>query len=166
MSAQEEQQIELDVNNADAGSKEMTSIPVNKLKKGGYVLIDKRPCRVVDITKVKPGKHGHAKASIIGVDLFTNRRYETHLPTSHEIDVPFVERQDYVLLNIEDNHTQLLTLEGTLREDVDLPAEGNEMRNRLLNLYKEVENTNDQIIVTVLSSNGESLFVDCKRSKA
>ena len=166
MSSGEEHHVELDVHHADAGAQEMTTIPVNKLKKGGYVLIEGRPCRVVDITKSKTGKHGHAKAGIAGTDLFTGRRYETHLPTSHEIEVPFVDRQDYALINIEDNHTQLLTLDGNLREDVDLPPEGNDMRDRVVNLFNEVANTNDQVVVTVITSNGESLIVDCKRTTA
>jgi translation initiation factor 5A len=161
---EEEHHIELDVHHADAGSQEMTTIPVNKLKKGGYVLIEGRPCKVVDITKSKTGKHGHAKAGIAGSDLFTGRRYETHLPTSHEIEVPFVDRSDYALINIDDNQVQLLTLEGTLREDVTLPPEGDENREKVINLFKEVGDSNDQVIVTVITSNGESLIVDAKRS--
>ena len=166
MSSSEENHIELDIHHADAGSQEYTSIPVNKLKKGGYVMIQKRPCRAIDITVSKPGKHGHAKASIIGVDIFTGRRYDTHLPTSHEIEVPFVDRQDYALINIEDNHTQLLTQNGALREDVDIPSEGNEIRDRIVKLFNEAGNSDDQVIVTVISSMGESLIVDCKLSSA
>nr|ADE44357.1 translation initiation factor 5A 2 [Trichomonas vaginalis] len=163
-SAEEEVHHDLEIQEVDAGSQEKATIPVNKLKKGGYVLIEGRPCRVVDITKSKTGKHGHAKAGIAGTDLFTGRRYETHLPTSHEIEVPFVDRSDYGLINIDDNHTQLLTLDGTLREDVDLPPEGNEMRQRVIDLFNQCVNTNDQVVVTVLSSNGENLIVDCKKS--
>lgn len=155
---------EFEIHHADAGSQEMTTIPVNKLKKGGYVLIEGRPCRVVDITKSKTGKHGHAKAGIAGTDLFTGRRYETHLPTSHDIEVPFVDRQDYALINIEDQHTQLLALDNTMREDVDLPAEG-EVLDRIMALWNEVQDTNDQVIVTVISSNGENMIIDCKKSQ-
>ena len=161
----EEEQHELEVHQVESGAQEMMTIPVNKLKKGGYVLIEGRPCRVVDITKSKTGKHGHAKAGIAGSDIFTGRRYETHLPTSHEIEVPFVDRQDYGLINIDDNHTQLLTLDGSLREDVDLPPEG-EMRDRVLQLFNDVADSNDQVVVTVITSNGESLIVDAKRTSA
>ena len=162
MSSSEENHIELEINHADADSKEYTSIPVNKLKKGGYVMIQNRPCRAVDIAVSKPGKHGHAKASIIGADIFTGRRYNICLPTSHEIEVPFVDRQDYELINIEDNHTQLLTRDGNLREDVDIPEEGNEIRDRILKLFNKANNTGAQVIVTVITSMGESLIADCK----
>jgi translation elongation factor P/translation initiation factor 5A len=32
------------------------------LRVGSYVIVDDEPCRIVDYTKSKPGKHGSAKA--------------------------------------------------------------------------------------------------------
>ena len=151
---------DLDVHDVNTGAQDMTAIAVNKLRKGGYCIIEGRPCRVVDITKSKTGKHGHAKAGIAGTDLFTGRRYETHLPTSHEIEVPIVERQDYELLNIDENHTQLLDLGGNMREDVDLRDDDTSQRLRAA--YDEDPDT--PIIVTILTSLGESIIVDFKRN--
>ena len=152
---------DLDVHDINTGAQDMSAIAVNKLRKGGYCIIEGRPCRVVDITKSKTGKHGHAKAGIAGTDLFTGRRYETHLPTSHEIEVPIVERQDYELLNIDENHTQLLDLGGNMREDVDL-RDNDETSQKLRAAYAEDPDT--PIIVTVLTSLGESIIVDFKRN--
>jgi translation initiation factor 5A len=145
-----------EVGRVDTGALESTSIPVNKLRKGGYVMLEGRPCRVVDITKSKTGKHGHAKAGIAGSDLFTGRRYEAHLPTSHDIEVPLVERQDYQLINIDGKATQLLDLQGNMREDVEI-GEG-EVDERIQAMFDSGEA--EEIIVTVLSSNGESRFVE------
>jgi translation initiation factor 5A len=148
-----------EVNKVDTGALESTSIPVNKLKKGGYVLLEGRPCRVVDIAKSKTGKHGHAKASIAGTDLFTGRRYEAHLPTSHDIEVPLVERQDYQLINIDGRNTQLLDLQGNMREDVEI-GEG-EVDQKVIQLFESGEA--EEIIVTVLSSLGESRIIEFKK---
>jgi translation initiation factor 5A len=157
MSASDDENYE--VNQVDTGALESTSIPVNKLRKGGYVLLEGRPCRVADITKSKTGKHGHAKASIAGSDLFTGRHYEAHLPTSHEIEVPLVQRQDYQLINIDGSNTQLLDLQGNMREDVEIGD--TEIDQRVRNFFDSEEA--EDIIVTVLSSMGEAKFIEVKR---
>lgn len=39
-------------------------IQCSALRKGGYMLMQKKhPCKVIDITTSKPGKHGSAKVS-------------------------------------------------------------------------------------------------------
>lgn len=153
---------DFEVHTTDSGAQDSTTIPVNKLKKGGYVLIEGRPCRVVDIAKSKTGKHGHAKASIAGTDLFTGRRYETHCPTSHDIEIPFVDRQDYALINIDGNNTQLLDLQGNMREDVELTKD--ELCDKIRDEY-ENNTSGEDIIVTVITSLGEAKIIEFKRSQ-
>jgi translation initiation factor 5A len=157
----EGEQHDYEIHQIDTGATEATSIPVNKLKKGGYVLLEGRPCRVVKIAKSKTGKHGHAKANIAGTDIFTGRQYEAHLPTSHDIEVPFVERQDYQLINIDGKNTQLLDLKGNMREDVEMADD--DVSNRLRSEFDE--QTGEDLIVTVLSSNGESKIIEFKKSQ-
>jgi translation elongation factor IF5A len=43
----------------------------------------------------KTGKHGHAKVNIVGLDIFTGKKYEDVFPSSHNVEVPFVDRVDY-----------------------------------------------------------------------
>ena len=157
----EEEHHDLEIQQVDTGALESTTIPVNKLKKGGYVLIEGRPCRVVDIAKSKTGKHGHAKANIAGTDLFTGRRYEAHLPTSHDIEVPLVDRCDYALINIDGKNTQLLDLQGNMREDVEIGDD--EICKKIVEEFENNAN-GDEIIVTVISSNGESKIIDYKKN--
>jgi translation initiation factor 5A len=161
MSSDDEEAQDYEIHQVNTGALEMTSIPVNKLRKNGYVMLEGRPCRVVDIAKSKTGKHGHAKASIAGLDLFTGRRYEAHLPTSHDIEVPLVQREDYALINIEGTHTQLLDLTGKMREDVDLVED--EVTERLVALFNS--GSADEIIVTVLTSLGESKIIEFKKGQ-
>ncbi|MFP3484331.1 MAG: translation initiation factor IF-5A, partial [Caldivirga sp.] len=37
------------------------------IKEGSYIMIDNVPCRVVEVEKSKTGKHGSAKARIVGI---------------------------------------------------------------------------------------------------
>ena len=150
-----------EIHAVDTGALESTSIPVNKLKKGGYVLLEGRPCRVVDIAKSKTGKHGHAKANIASTDIFTGRRYEAHLPTSHDIEVPMVDRQDYALINIDGKNTQLLDLQGNMREDVEIGDD--EVSKKVVEEFEA--QTGEEIIVTVLTWTNESKIIEFKKSQ-
>jgi translation initiation factor 5A len=149
-----------EIQDTDTGASEATAIPVNKLRKGGYCLIEGRPCRVIEISKSKTGKHGHAKAGIAGTDIFTGRRYETHVPTSHDIEVPFVSRTDYVLLNIDGRNTQLLAADGTTNEDVLMPTD-----EKMLARINELYDSGDEVLVTVLASGKESIIVDARKNQ-
>lgn len=60
-----------------------------------YVCIKGRPCKIVDYSTSKTGKHGHAKANIVGIDIFTQKKLEEMCPTSHNLDVPNVVRTEF-----------------------------------------------------------------------
>ena len=44
--------------------------------------------QIVDYSTSKTGKHGHAKAKIAALDIFTGKRLEDAMPTSHNMDAP------------------------------------------------------------------------------
>ena len=60
-----------------------------------YVCIKGRPVKIVDYSTSKTGKHGHAKAHIVGIDIFTSKKLEELCPTTHNMDVPNVTRTEY-----------------------------------------------------------------------
>lgn len=49
------------------------------------------------------GKHGQAKISLVGLDIFTGQKMEDVVSTSANMNCPVVVRQEYQLLNIENN---------------------------------------------------------------
>ena len=66
------------------------AITAGIIKKGDYCMLKGFPCRVTEFSTAKPGKHGTAKATIVGIDIFTNKKYEECVPTSGTMRAPVV----------------------------------------------------------------------------
>ncbi len=66
-------------------------IQVGSLKKGGYCMLKGFPC-IVNQLSIKAGKQGSAKATIAGVDIFTNKKYEETLSTGATIYYPNITK--------------------------------------------------------------------------
>jgi len=82
------------------------------------------PCKVSDYSTAKPGKHGSAKASIVGIDIFTGKKYEDSMPTSSTVYVPTVNKLEFEVADIaEDGFVSLIMDDGSLKEDLKLPTE-------------------------------------------
>jgi len=71
------------------------------LRKNGFVVIKQRPCKIVDMSTSKTGKHGHAKVHLTAIDLFTGKKLEDLSPSTHNMEVPHVRRQEYQLVRVE-----------------------------------------------------------------
>ena len=53
-----------------------TPIQAGQVKKGMFAMLKDRPCKVIDVSVSKTGKHGHAKARLTGTDVFNGKKYE------------------------------------------------------------------------------------------
>uniref|UniRef100_A0A8C9H534 Eukaryotic translation initiation factor 5A n=1 Tax=Piliocolobus tephrosceles TaxID=591936 RepID=A0A8C9H534_9PRIM len=89
--------------NIDAGASQTYPVQAGAIKKNGHVMLKEHPCKVVDYSTSKTGKHGHAKAHIVGIDIFTGRKYEDICPTSHNMNVPVVKRTELQLIDITED---------------------------------------------------------------
>jgi translation initiation factor 5A len=69
------------------------------LRKNGHVVIKGRPCKIVDMSTSKTGKHGHAKVHMVAIDIFTGKKLEDLSPSTHNMDVPNVSRREYQLVS-------------------------------------------------------------------
>jgi translation initiation factor 5A len=93
------------------------------LKKNDYICIDDRPCKVLKIETSKNGKHGHAKAHILAVDIFSGNKVEDSAPTSHNVLVPVVTKNDFQVVGISDDYVELIDTTGTEAGSVQIPKE-------------------------------------------
>jgi len=79
------------------------------------------PCKVTEVSTAKPGKHGSAKVIVKGKDILTAKTYECTFHSGDMIDAPIVKRDEYVLMNIDEDALSLLDGNGEMKEDVNLP---------------------------------------------
>ncbi len=100
------------------------------------------PCKVIDYSTAKPGKHGSAKASIVGTDIFTGKKYEDSMPTSHTCLIPTVLKLEYEVADVdEDDFVSLILEDGSLKTDLKLPVADEEVYKELKSLW---ENNKDK----------------------
>jgi len=128
------------------------------LRKGGHVLIKGRPCRVVEMSTSKTGKHGHAKVNLVGIDIFTGKKLEDMSPSTHNMDVPHVQRNEFTLIDIDDGFLNLMDANGDTKNDIKLP-EG-ELGEQIAADFK----TGKELLVAVLKSMGEEAAIACKEA--
>lgn len=92
------------------GAEDITYKSVGALKTGTYIMIDGEPCKIVEISKSKLGKHGAAKARIVAVGAFTGQKRTLIKSTSDKVEVPVIARKDAQVLSIRGNYLELMDL--------------------------------------------------------
>uniref|UniRef100_A0A0E0KJ91 Translation initiation factor 5A C-terminal domain-containing protein n=1 Tax=Oryza punctata TaxID=4537 RepID=A0A0E0KJ91_ORYPU len=164
---------------ADAGASKTYPQQAGTIRKNGHIVIKNRPCKVsclipeyhditdvilsprldtkylgyqvVEVSTSKTGKHGHAKCHFVAIDIFNGKKLEDIVPSSHNCDVPHVNRTDYQLIDIsEDGFVSLLTESGGTKDDLRLPTD-----EALLTQIKDGFAEGKDLIVTVMSAMGE-----------
>jgi translation initiation factor 5A len=147
----------------ESGASDTFPMQCSALRKGGHVMIKGRPCKIVEMSTSKTGKHGHAKVHLVALDIFTDKKLEDICPSTHNMDVPNVQRKDYQLLDIVDDFLSLMDDTGEQREDVPVPEGkvGDEIREK-----HENNDEGNIISVTLLSAVGEELAISVKSSTA
>ncbi|MBN2042981.1 MAG: translation initiation factor IF-5A [Candidatus Aenigmarchaeota archaeon] len=96
---------------------------VKDLKPGSYVTIDGEPCKVVRITKSKPGKHGSTKARVEAVGVFDDKKRTLLKPTASSCGIPIILKKGAQVVSISGDMAQLMDLEDYSMFDAIIPEE-------------------------------------------
>ena len=100
-----------------------TMAEVRTLKVGKYIIVDDEPCKILNITTSKPGKHGEAKARIDAMGLFDNQKRSIVHPVKHKVGVPMIDKRTAQVLSIAGSTAQLMDM--TTYETFELPLPEN-----------------------------------------
>lgn len=93
------------------------------IKEGKYVMIDDHPCRVMNLSKSKPGKHGAAKMSAIGISVFDGSKHSLMKPSDADVEIPIVERKRAQIVSVSGESAQLMDLASFETFEVTIPED-------------------------------------------
>jgi len=105
-------------------------VETGSLRVGGYVIFDGEPCKIVEITKSKPGKHGSAKARVVAIGLFDGVKRSIVKPVDSQSEVPIIDKRSGQVIAMLPNAIQIMDLETYEVFEVPKPEE-KELAERL-----------------------------------
>merc|ERR1712154_293451 len=157
---------------ADSGASDTYPQQAGEIRKGSYLMIKGHPCKCTEVSTSKTGKHGHAKAHIVALDIFTGKKMEDLCPTSHNLEVPFVKRTEYQLLTADGDsgEVSLLMESGETKDDLNLPTfvkvgEPTEDDGKVVKDILDGQEKGDDMTVIVLEACGMEKIIACKRTE-
>ncbi|MEM2916825.1 MAG: translation initiation factor IF-5A [Candidatus Bathyarchaeia archaeon] len=106
-------------------------VETGSLKVGGYVIVDGEPCRIVELAKSKPGKHGSAKARVVAIGVFDGVKRTFVKPVDAQSEVPIIEKRSGQVISILPTSVQLMDLENYEVFEAPLP-EDEEVKSKLV----------------------------------
>jgi len=158
------------VEKTDAAASETIPKRAGEVKKGSYIILKEKPCKVVDVSTSKTGKHGHAKAKIVGIDIFTGKKYVDVCPTSHNMSEPVITNEEWQVVDVDrDNVLSLMNQAGEIKSNLQLPttSEGelSELSVTVLKRFESLDSAKN-LYVTVCCAMGTEQVVGCTEKSA
>jgi len=110
-------------------------VELGSLKIGSYILLPVSdqptgdPCRISEYDTSKPGKHGAAKARIVGVGVFDGQKRPHVGPVSMQVHVPLIDKRTAQIISIVDSQIQVMDSESF--ETIDIQMIDDEVNGEL-----------------------------------
>jgi translation initiation factor 5A len=123
---------------------------LGSLKIGSYILLPVgdqatgEPCRIVEYDTSKPGKHGAAKARIVGVGIFDNQKRPHVGPVSMQVHVPLIDKRSGQIISITGEQVQVMdseTFETLDVQMIDDEVKGKLEQGQMVEYWKVMDRT-------------------------
>jgi translation initiation factor 5A len=120
------------------------------LKIGSYILLPVgdqatgEPCRIIEYDTSKPGKHGAAKARIVGVGIFDNQKRPHVGPVSMQVHVPLIDKRSGQIISITGEQVQIMdseTFETIDAQMIDDEVKGKLEQGQMVEYWKVMDRT-------------------------
>jgi len=95
---------------------------VASIKKGSYMIIEGKACKVNDVQVSRPGKHGHAKYRIVAISLIDDKKYDVVMP-HQDVEVPIIEKKGAQVMSINGEVATVMDLETYETFELKIPEE-------------------------------------------
>jgi translation initiation factor 5A len=102
------------------------------IKVGSFVMVENEPCKIMDYSKSKPGKHGSAKAQVVAIGVFDGVKRSFVKPVDSNVEVPLIEKRSGQVISLQPSAVQLMDLETFDVFDASYPEE-QDLKSRLAN---------------------------------
>lgn len=84
---------------------------ISELKPGRFILMDGEACKILDMQKSAPGKHGHAKYRVSAQALISKSK-KVKVYTGHaNVKVPIIEKKEAQVLSVDGEDIQVMDME-------------------------------------------------------
>eukprot|EP01127_Copromyxa_protea_P019251 TRINITY_DN61_c0_g1_i1.p2 TRINITY_DN61_c0_g1~~TRINITY_DN61_c0_g1_i1.p2 ORF type:complete len:153 (-),score=49.02 TRINITY_DN61_c0_g1_i1:26-484(-) len=135
---------------------QVTPTQCSALRKNGFVVMkDQFPCKIVDMSTSKTGKHGGAKVHLVGVDIFTEKKHEELCGSTQNMDVPTVTRTDFQLIDLdEEGNVTYMDEKDEVHSDLRLPAYCESDATLSAQIREKFEDGDGTIFITVVKAMG------------
>jgi len=90
----------------------VTYAELGDLRVGSYLIIDGEPCRVVEISKAKTGKHGSAKAHVVAISIISGVKKTLVAPVDTRVEVPIIDKRVGQVLAVSEKNIQIMDMES------------------------------------------------------
>ncbi len=98
---------------------------LGSIKTGSYLIIEGEPCKIVSFDKSKPGKHGAAKARVVGIGLFDGVKRSLVSPVSANVEIPMIDKRTGQVISRSSSGVQLMDMETFEVFEANLPDDKN-----------------------------------------
>ena len=128
-----------------------------------YMMIKGFPCKVLSISVSKTGKHGHAKCNFVATDIFTGKKYEDMIPSTHGTTVPLVKKTEWELIDIDGDELTLMDEAGNQKTDLNMPTYPEGLADEIRAAWNGGENS---VILSVQAAVGIEQVIGFKKDNA
>jgi len=133
------------------GREGCSPLQASSFRKGTNIILKDKPCKVVEMSTSKTGKHGHAKVNFTGIDIFTGKKYKEIQGSTHPmLTFESVKSEWGVMACAEDGSLSLIDEKGETRDDLSLPSD-DDLAKQIRDNFEAGEK---EVFVSVLTALG------------
>lgn len=133
-------------------------------REGTPVLLKGRPCRVVETSTSKTGKHGGAKVHFTGVDILTGKKVQEIAGSTQAMPTFELLKTEWFVHDSDEgeDRVSLINKHGQTRDDLAFPEDEQLARRLRECLAAAKEATDKEVKVTILTFLANDLISECQ----